>query len=114
MSYGLEFQGERKLPSWYNGGYDCRICMAFRSHEEEDRYEARTGRKNVWKDGRLQYHVMRIQVGELIICLPDHDYAHADHDKQERLMYGEMLEARFPRDECERLDVYGWLTENSD
>ena len=111
MSYGLEFQGEKALPAWFNGGYDCRICMALRG-EQETAYQERTGRHDAWIDGRLSHHVMRVQVGEKVICLPDHNYAHADHSKEERLLYGEMLEARFPKDECERMDVYGWLVEN--
>jgi hypothetical protein len=108
MRIPLEFEGARQLPAWFNGGYDCRICMVLRG-EQEIVYQERTGRKDTWSaDGRLSYHVMRIQVGEMVICLPDHSYAHADHDHVERVLYAEMLEARLPKDDYERLDVAAW------
>jgi hypothetical protein len=111
VSY-LEFEGELPLPAWYHGGYDCRICMAM-GGDETVTYQARTNRSDKWVDGRLDHHVMRVQVGEKVICLPDHNYAHSDHNNAERLTYGEMLEARFPRNECERMGVYDWLAQYS-
>lgn len=105
----LEFEGQLPLPAHFNGGYDCRICMVLgRDETDETAYQMRTGRKDVWVDGRLLHTVQRIQVGEMTICLPDHNYAHADHDHVERVLYAEMLEARLPKDDYERLDVAAW------
>lgn len=112
MPIPLEFSGERALPAWFDGGYDCRICMILRG-EQETEYQARTGRRDVWVDGRLLWTAQRVQVGMMVICLPDHNYAHADHNKAEKHLYGEMLEARLPRSESEHIGVPGWLAENS-
>ena len=81
----LEFQGERPLPDWFGKGYDCRICMVTHAHE------------------------YRISVGEMVICLPDHNYAHSNHTLAEKLVYKEMLEARLPVSECQRLDMASLL-----
>ena len=82
----LEFEGQLPLPIHFAPHYDCRICMVSRSTRE--------------------YH---IQPGEMVICLPDHHYAHADHTLAEKLVYKEMLEARLPVSECQRLDMASLL-----
>lgn len=84
----LEFEGAVPLPTSFAPHYDCRVCM-------------------VQRDGR-EYH---ISVGEMVICLPDHHYAHANHTLAEKLVYKEMLEARLPVSECQRLDMASLLRE---
>jgi hypothetical protein len=82
----LEFEGQVPLPAHFAPHYDCRICM-------------------VQHDGR-EYHILP---GEMVICLPDHHYAHADHSLAEKLVYKEMLEARLLVSECQRLDMASLL-----
>jgi hypothetical protein len=104
----LEFEGEKALPETFAPGYDCRICMILRG-ADEDAYVLRTQKdQRVGKDGELVFDTGRILPGEMAICLPDHHYAHADHDAVERVLYAEMLEARLPVDEANKIQVGSW------
>jgi len=104
----LEFEGIKPMPKEL-AGYDCRICMVIgRDAADEAAYISRT-----LKDERLDANgrmvdYMDILEGEPTICLPDHNYAHGDHIWLERVMYAEMLQARLPVDECQRLQVSQW------
>jgi hypothetical protein len=81
----LEFEGQLPLPTHFAPRYDCRICMVLHTQEYS------------------------IKPGEMIICLPDHHYAHASHTLAEKLVYKEMLEARLPASETQRLDMASLL-----
>jgi hypothetical protein len=103
----LEFEGAIPMTKAL-AGYDCRICMVLqRTREDENHYILRTKKDERLKDGRM-IDYCDILEGEMCICLPDHNYAHADHTWPERVLYAEMLEARLPKDEFERLDVVAW------
>jgi hypothetical protein len=104
----LEFEGIIPMPKEL-AGYDCRICMVLQRHEADENYYILRTQKDqrVDADGHMvDYH--DILEGEGTICLPDHHYAHADHSWPERVAYAEMLEARLPADEYQRLDVSRW------
>ena len=103
----LEFEGAIPMIKEL-AGYDCRICMVLgRDKVDEDHYILRTKKDERLQDGRM-VDCMDILEGEMVICLPDHHYAHADHNHLERVLYAEYLEARLPKDEYERLDVAAW------
>jgi hypothetical protein len=103
----LEFEGAIPMIKEL-AGYDCRICLIISRHgPDEDHYILRTKKDERIKDGRMVDYCDILE-GEMVICLPDHNYAHADHDWAERITYAEMLEARLPKDEYERLNVAVW------
>ncbi len=104
----LEFQGAIPMTKEL-AGYDCRICMVLgRSEPDESYYIMRTKKDERLNDKGNMIDYYDILEGEMCICLPDHAYAHADHNHSERIAYAEMLEARLPKDEFERLDVAAW------
>lgn len=102
----LEFEGSVPLPDTFAPGYDCRICLVLRGNDE-DAYQFRTKKDERLVDGR-QVDTYKILVGEGTICLPDHHYAHADHDWVERITYAEMLQARLPVEEFKKIGVLAW------
>lgn len=103
----LEFEGAIPMTAAL-AGYDCRICMVLqREPADENFYILRTKKDERLRDGRM-IDYCDILEGEMVICLPDHNYAHADHNHSERVAYAEMLEARLPKDDYERLDVVAW------
>jgi hypothetical protein len=104
----LEFEGEKPMPKEL-AGYDCRICMALqRSRQDESEYIMRTKKDERLDENQRMVDYHDILTGEATICLPDHAYAHADHDAVERCLYGEYLEARLPADEYRKLQVNAW------
>lgn len=103
----LEFEGVQPMTPEL-AGYDCRICMVLqRNPADESAYIFRTHKDERLQDGRMVDYC-DILVGEPTICLPDHNYAHADHDTTERIAYAEYLQARLPADECQKLQVVQW------
>jgi len=104
----LEFEGQIPMIKELNG-YDCRICMVLqRDAIDENYYILRTQKDQRLDDNGRMIDYCDILTGEMVICLPDHNYAHADHNHAERVFYAEMLEARLPKDEYERLNVEAW------
>jgi hypothetical protein len=104
----LEFEGAIPMTAAL-AGYDCRVCMVLGRHQvDEDHYILRTKKDERLDEKGNVVDSGKILEGEMCICLPDHHYAHADHDHVERLSYGEYLEAMLPKDEYERLDVAAW------
>lgn len=103
----LEFEGTLPMPKEL-AEYDCRICMVLqRTPADENQYILRTHKDERLRNGRM-IDYCDILEGELAICLPDHNYAHADHDLVERVAYAEMLQARLPADEYQKLMVWQW------
>jgi len=105
----LEFEGSISLPETFAPGYDCRICLVLHG-VEADGYRFLTKKDERLDDKGREIDWYKILPGEMTICLPDHHYAHADHDLPNKTFYAEMLEARLPKSECERLSVREWLT----
>lgn len=104
----LEFQGEIPMPKEL-AGYDCRICMVLqRDPVDENFYILRTQKDQRLDENGRMVDYCDILEGEMVICLPDHHYAHADHNPPERVYYVEMLEARLPKDEFEKIDAAAW------
>lgn len=103
----LEFEGVVSLPETFAPGYDCRICMRLRGREEEI-YEMRTKKDERLNENGTMVDTYKILVGEGTICLPDHNYAHADHSPEEIVIYAEYLQAVLPTDDYIRLDVARW------
>lgn len=103
----LEFEGAIPMTAAL-AGYDCRICMVIqRDAQDETEYIMRTKKDERLRDGHM-IDYCDILEGEMCICLPDHAYAHADHNHTERVLYAERLEAILPKDDFERLDVAAW------
>jgi hypothetical protein len=104
----LEFEGAKPMTKEM-AGYDCRICMVLqRSPVDESAYIFRTKKDERLDNGGHMIDYCDILEGEQTICLPDHNYAHADHDWAERIMYAERLQAILPADECVKLMVSQW------
>lgn len=83
-----------------------------RSQPDENLYILRTHKDERLQDGRMIDYCDILQ-GEATICLPDHNYAHADHDWAERIAYAEMLQARLPTDDYIKLMVSQWAARES-